>query len=151
MAAICSAAPPCVRLRLNCALLAAPPNLVRTCPHLSVCFGPASKPCLPSVLHVSASWPAVGQDRGIMKYSQHCATRRVYIACLLVSFLGIHFGSQIRPLQAHLMLEKRFRVFGLFSYNSVCSHFYWSGETTLCRLFSWLAVLWAFAGALCSW
>ena len=26
-------------------------------------------------------------------FSQHCAARRVYIACPLVSFLGIHFGS----------------------------------------------------------
>ena len=52
--------------------------------------------------------------------SQHCPSRRVYIACLLVSlsFLGIHFGSHIRPLQAHSMLEKLFGVYaGIIVHN----------------------------------
>ena len=42
--------------------------------------------------------------------SHHCATHSVYIACPLASVLGFILASQIRPLQAHPMLEKLFGV-----------------------------------------
>ena len=126
-----------------------PRSLSAMCPPCvpQVRFGPASKPgpvcasclCLAWVHHVSARcllcqlrstmcprlWTlaARGLLWGIMKYKilfQHCATRRVYIACLLVSFLGIHFGSQIRPLQAHPMLDFFWVYAGIIKHKREC-------------------------------
>ena len=100
---------PCVCLE---SALAAPPNLVhvsaicalwprlQTLSALLLCLLPVCPLCARSLSamcslfassgHVSSpldfvrSWPPVGQGRGIIKY--------IFSACLLVTFLGIHFG-----------------------------------------------------------
>ena len=98
---------------------------LQTCVRL-LCLPSVSPPCVRFV----SSGPPCALASGLCplvaccvasKYKilfQHCATRRVYIACLLVSLLGIHFGNQIRPLQAHPMLEKLFGVYAGIIQNS---------------------------------
>ena len=77
---------------------AAPPNLVRPCAPL------LSALCICHVSALSAQRPRLWTLPAL-------SMRRVYIACLLVSFLGIHFGPQIRPVQAQPLLEKLFGVY----------------------------------------
>ena len=98
--------PPCVCL--ECAL-AAPPNLSALCLPLvfALCVSTMCPPCVrslspmcplfvnPRLWTLSARgllWGrAMASSSKIL--SRHCATHSVYIACPLVSFLGIHFGS----------------------------------------------------------
>ena len=91
--------PPCVRsLSAMCPLFASsgPPSVLASglCPLVACC--------------------GAGPWHHKVKFFLSIATRRVYIACPLVSLLGIHFGCwlhKFRSLQVHPMLEKLFGVY----------------------------------------
>ena len=119
--------PPCVRHVSAPLFVSIGPPCVRSS------HGLASGPC--PLLACCGACRAVASSGNFFLTGHHCATHRVYIACPLVSFLGIHFGS---PNSAFASGKT---VWGLCCYNFFC----WSKMAT----FGVLLVDCAVASAAC--